>query len=179
MTAHAHHKKPTGLEIRQMVLDDLPAVYALGEKLFRAGDAPNLYRTWTDYVLVDSFSADRDFCLVAELEGEVIGFVLGYTYTKRRNSWTYGYLEWMGVAQEWNSHGVGRALVDSLTRLFREEGVRMMIVDTEAENHRAIDMFQKLGFNHPVEHVYMTRVLKPSPAAKAPKTNLPNEGVNE
>jgi ribosomal protein S18 acetylase RimI-like enzyme len=171
-------KKPLPVDIREMTLDDLPAVYAMGERLFRAGDAPNLYRSWTEYVVVENYASDKEFCLVAEYEDKMVGFAMGYTYTKRRNTWTYGYLEWLGVDPDMGGHGIGRALVKELTALFRDEGVRMMIVDTEAENHRAINLFQKLGFNHPVEHVYMTRVLKPKRAPKPAVRNLPTKGEN-
>ena len=172
----APRKKKVDIQIRPMRLDDLAPVYALGERLFRAGDAPNLYRTWTDYVLVDSFSADREYCLIAEKDGEIVGFVLGYIFTKRKNTWTYGYLEWLGVAPEVGRMGVASRLISDLTSLFEEDGVRMMIVDTEAENEQAVNLFKKQGFGHPVEHVFLTRSLK-KPAKKPVVRSRPTKTV--
>ncbi len=151
--------------IREMELEDLAAVFAIGESLFRADEVPNLYRTWDEYELVDSFSSDGEYCLVAvdDETDRIEGFVLGTVIHKRKGAWTYGYLVWLGVRPELVGRGVARKLVARLTDLFIEAGVRLMLVDTDAENDRAIGFFKRAGFVNPVNHIYMTRNL----------TNLP------
>ena len=37
-----------------------------------------------------------------------------------------------------------------------DQGVRMMIIDTDADNEAGIRFFQKQGFDNMREHVYMT-----------------------
>lgn len=145
--------------VREMELHDLAAVFDLGERLFTAETVPNLYRTWDEYELVDSFSADGEFCLVAEHDERVVGFVIGTIIEKRKSAWTYGYLVWLGVEPELIGRGVARRLVARLTDLFIEDGARMMMVDTDAENENAIAFFQREGFGNPVEHVYMSKNL--------------------
>jgi hypothetical protein len=44
--------------IREMEIDDLSAVYHLGEKLFTSDEFPILYRTWDPYEVTDYFSTD-------------------------------------------------------------------------------------------------------------------------
>ena len=51
--------------IREMKLEDIPAVYALGEAVFTADKWPSLYRTWDEYEPITLFSTDGDFCFVA------------------------------------------------------------------------------------------------------------------
>lgn len=150
--------------IREMELHDLAAVFDLGERLFTADAVPNLYRTWDEYELVDSFSADGEYCLVAEHEERVVGFVIGTIIEKRKSAWTYGYLVWLGVEPELVGQGVARRLVGRLTDLFIEEGARMMMVDTDAENEDALAFFKSQGFGNPVEHVYMSKNLTNLPA---------------
>lgn len=154
--------------IREMEIDDLSAVFALGERLFRADEAPTLHRTWDEYELVDAFSSDGEFCLVAEAEesGDIVGFVIGTIIDKRKSAWTYGYLIWLGVLPELEGRGVARRLVGRLTDLFIEEGARIMMVDTEAENDRAVDFFERLGFGNAAEHLYMSKNLTGLPAYK-------------
>ena len=55
--------------------------------------------------------------------------------------------------------GVAHRRVARLTDLFIEGGARMMLVDTEADNARAIAFFEREGFGHPVEHLYLSRNL--------------------
>ena len=66
------------LWVRELTLDDLPAVYQLGEKIFPADEWPNLYRTWDPYQLVDLFSSSGETCLVAEIDGRGGGVCAGH-----------------------------------------------------------------------------------------------------
>ena len=169
MGESAEHPRPngkrsaSGIVIREMVLEDLPVVFALGETLFTAEKWPNLYRTWDEYELVDMFSSDGEFCLVAELHDEIAGFTLGTLLEKRRSAWAYGYLVWLGVNPKVKRSGVGTRLVNRMTELFIEQGARMMIVDTEVENQGAIRFFKKQGFGHEIEHLYLSRNLTTHP----------------
>lgn len=151
------------LEIREMVLEDLPAVFALGERLFTAEKWPNLYRTWEEYNLISLFASDGEFCLVAELDGQLTGFALGSLIAKRRSAWSYGYLEWLGVAPEWKGSGIAKKLLNELTELFIAEGARMLMVDTELDNREALQFFKRQGFGNPVEHIYLSRNLSNHP----------------
>jgi ribosomal protein S18 acetylase RimI-like enzyme len=152
-----------GIVIREMELDDIPEVFALGERYFTAEDWPSLYRTWDEYELVTMFASDGETCLVAEENDEIVGFVLGTLIEKRRSAWTYGYLVWLCVRSEQRGSGVARRLTDRLTELFIRDGARMMIVDTDAENEPAIRFFRKQGFGGEREHVYFSKNLTGHP----------------
>jgi len=166
------------VHIREMTLEDLPVVFALGERLFRAEDSPTLYRTWDEYELVNMFSSDGQFCLVAEHEDLLVGFVTGTVIEKRRSAWNYGYLSWLGVVPEHEGRGIARRLVARLTELFIEEGARIMLLDTEAENTRAIEFFERLGFGNRVEHVYMTRNLTRLPEYQRVRDRGDENGID-
>jgi ribosomal protein S18 acetylase RimI-like enzyme len=139
-----------------MEIDDLSAVFHLGEQLFKASLFPNMYRTWDEHEIVQLFDSDREFCLVAECQGQLVGFALGTTVEKSRSAWKYGLLIWLGVAPEWQKSGVGLKLYHQFLELMTEEGVRMLIVDTEADNLPALHFFRKLGFGKPEEHIYLS-----------------------
>ncbi len=151
------------INIREMELEDLSPVFALGERLFTAEKWPNLYRTWDEYELLNLFVTDGDYCLVAELDGKLMGFVLGTVIQKRRNAWRYGYLIWIGVSPDVKQKGIGTRLLNRLTDLFIEKGVRMMMVDTEVNNQAAIKFFRREGFGQEVQHIYLTRNLSSHP----------------
>jgi len=165
--SHVKNKKKRsplrGLVIREVELDDLPAVYSLGERLFTAEEVPNLYRTWDEYELVGSFSSDGEYCFVAELDDRIVGFALGSLIEKRRSAWTYGWLIWFGVEPDTKSMGVGTRLLNHLTQKFIEDGARMMIVDTDSDNHQALRFFRKHGFGDEIEHLYLSKNLTKHP----------------
>ncbi|MBU0996263.1 MAG: GNAT family N-acetyltransferase [Proteobacteria bacterium] len=139
-----------------MEIDDLAPVFHLGEKLFDSDILPSLYRTWDEYEVIDFFSTNPEFCLVAEHNGELAGFVLGNIIEKNNSPWKYGYLVWMGVAPQAKPLGLGIKLFKYFKSLMKKNGVHMLIVDTDAENTEAIKFFQKMGFTNPKSHVYMS-----------------------
>ena len=149
--------------IREMELEDLAAVYELGERLFTADKWPTLYRTWDQYELVEMFASDGETCLVAEDDDKVIGFALGTLIEKRRSAWTYGYLLWIGVDAGAGRKGVGARLVRRMTDIFIEMGARMMLVDTDADNTAALAFFRDIGFGNDSQHVYLQRNLSTDP----------------
>lgn len=144
------------IEIRVMELEDIPAVYELGENVFTSDRWPQLHRTWDEYEVVEAFMHDRDTSLVALLDDRVIGFALGVLIEKRHSSWVYGYLEWLAVDPDVGRRGVAKMLIKDLRALFIEAGARMLLVDTHADNDGALNFFRGQGFGSEEDHVYLS-----------------------
>lgn len=150
------------IEIREMAIDDLAGVFHLGERTFTA-DLPNLYRTWDEYEVTSLFTTESELCLVAEDRDaeRLAGFVLGTTVTKSRSPWKYGYLLWMAVDAPYRKLRVGQRLLRRLVDRMVDEGVRILLVDTAAENREALAFFAAQGFEQPRNHVYLSLNLDP------------------
>lgn len=145
------------IEIRQVKIDDLPAIFHLGEKVFTSQEVSNLYRTWDEYEVTGLFNSESEHLLVADPgDGTVVGFALGTTIKKSRSAWNYGHLLWLGIDPDFARQGVGGMLFNRFKELMEEEGVRMLIVDTQADNEAAINFFKHKGFENPTDHIYMT-----------------------
>jgi len=155
-------KKKLTVYVRQMEIDDLAAVFHLGEKLFTAREVPNLYRTWDEYEVVSMFQTDSEFCLVAESETEqIVGFALGTIVSKSHSAWKYGYLIWLGIDPGYHGYGIATKLFNRFRDLMLEDGVRMLLVDSEADNLPALHFLRKMGFGHPQQHIYLSLNLDP------------------
>jgi ribosomal protein S18 acetylase RimI-like enzyme len=149
------------IEIREMEVDDIPSVYHLGERLFTSEETPILYRTWDPYEVTEYFSSDPRYCLVAEFEEIIVGFILGTTIEKEGTAWKkYGYLVWIGVDDDFQRTGLGRRLYRELEKRMREDGVRMLIADTEGDNKEALAFFGSLGFTSQTPHLWLSKTLK-------------------
>jgi ribosomal protein S18 acetylase RimI-like enzyme len=165
------------LTIREMELEDLPDVYRLGERLFTSDLWPNLYRTWDEYELVGMFASDSETCLVADAGDEIVGFILGTIIDKRKSAWMYGYVVWLGVDPRAMRRGIASRLIERLTQIFSEMGVRILMADTDASNTAAIEFFRRQGFGNESEHVYMTRNLTQSAAARKAPVKRPRKAT--
>ena len=142
--------------IRDIELEDIAPIYALGERLFSAEKYSNLFRTWDEYEVLNLYMNDQESCLVAELDGQLVGFALGGLIEKRRNPWVYGYLIWLGVSPELTGRGTGAKLVSRIKERFIELGARIMLVDTAVDNEGAVRFFKRIGFSREEHHVYMS-----------------------
>ncbi|MBI4781188.1 MAG: GNAT family N-acetyltransferase [Oscillatoriophycideae cyanobacterium NC_groundwater_1537_Pr4_S-0.65um_50_18] len=142
------------IEIRDMGIDDLAPVYRLGERLFTSDLYPSLYRTWEEWEVIGFYNTDPEYCLVADAEGQLAGFVLGTVINKP--SWTYGYIVWLGVNPDFQRRGIADRLVDTLVERMIEEGARFMLVDTDPTNEPAIKFFTRKGFGNARKHVFLS-----------------------
>ena len=157
------------LRIREMTIDDFSEVFHIGEEIFTAESFQSLYRTWDEYEITTLYNSDTELCLVAEAGEQILGFALGTTVTKHNSPWKYGYLVWVGVRKDIQQGGVGSGLFKEIKHRMKEQGVRMMIIDTSADNRPAVQFFQKQGFDDVQEHVYMSLNLTRKSRKKAVK----------
>jgi len=166
------------LRIREMEVDDIAPVFHLGEQLFEAESMPNLYRTWDEFEVMELFSGDTENCLVAELDGKIIGFALGTTVSKAHSAWKYGHLVWLGVEEPCQQLDVGKRLFQRFRSIMIKQGVRILIVDTQAENLGALGFFRKMGFGSPRQHIYLSLNLAARQSRKRIEPNRKNMASN-
>ncbi|MBN3891442.1 MAG: GNAT family N-acetyltransferase [Nostoc sp. JL31] len=140
--------------VGELGIDDIAAVYHLGEGLFTSDLYPYLYRTWDEWEVIGLYNTDPEYCLVAETDGELAGFVLGTIITKA--SWTYGYILWLGVSPKYQRRGVADKLVDKVVARMIEDGARFMLVDTDPTNTSALKFFNRKGFGNTRQHIFLS-----------------------
>ena len=140
--------------VRELEIDDLAPVFHLGEDLFTSNSYPYLYRTWDQWEVIGLYNTDPEYCLVAEIQGQIAGFILGTVISKA--TWTYGYILWLGVSPDFQRRGVGDALVDKLIERMVEDGARFMLVDTDPANTPAVNFFNRKGFGNSREHIFLS-----------------------
>lgn len=152
------------VEIRDMEVEDIPEVYRLGEELFRGQESPSLYRTWDAFEVTTVFNQDPELALVAETpDATLVGFVLGTTHQREKGAWKYGYVGWLAVHPSYQRQGVATRLYREIERRMRQQGVRMVLVDTAASNNRALAFLQRMGFRNPERQVWVSKALRRGP----------------
>ena len=144
----------SSVAVREMEIDDLAPVYHLGESLFTSDLYPSLYRTWDEWEVIGLYNTDPEYCLVAEIDDQLAGFILGTIISKA--SWTYGYVIWLGVSPEFQRRGVADKMVDKLVERMIEDGARFMLADTDPENVPAVKFFMRKGFVNTREHIFLS-----------------------
>jgi ribosomal protein S18 acetylase RimI-like enzyme len=140
--------------IRDMDIDDIAAVFHLGETLFTSDLYPYIYRTWDQWEVIGLYNTDPEYCLVADADGHLAGFILGTIINKA--TWVYGYITWLGVNPAFQRRGVADRLVDKLVERMIDDGARFMMVDTDPENLPAVNFFARKGFGNIRKHIFLS-----------------------
>ncbi len=122
------------LVIRTANPSDLPGVCRLENLCFKHPYPPQLL-----YMYMAMYP---ELFLVAEIDGRIVGYVCGVV---RRDG--YGHIVSICVDPEFRRRGIGRALMESIERVFREVfGVCRYRLEVRVSNTPAIKLYEKLGF---------------------------------
>jgi len=97
-------------------------------------------------VYIERFGeSEHDHCLVAEVDGEVVGAV----WTRIMHD--YGHIDdetpsfAISLYKEYRAHGIGTALMRAMLELLRENGVKQTSLAVQKKNY-AVKMYEKVGF---------------------------------
>jgi ribosomal protein S18 acetylase RimI-like enzyme len=131
------------MKIRDMKVEDLPVVFKIGAEEF---DMTRIYHQyWNLMELISHFEKDKELCVVAELDGRVIGFALGH---KKFSMWEndLGYFEWLAVSKEHQRKGIGSALCEEMLKRFHKMGVKRILADVKAKENGSKKLLEKFSF---------------------------------
>jgi ribosomal protein S18 acetylase RimI-like enzyme len=90
---------------------------------------------------------NSDLILVAEVEEQVVGVVVGSMDGYR------AYFYRMAVLPAFQKQGIGKKLMQSLEKRFSEKGAKQIFIHVDQVNDRSLGFYQGLGYH--VEH-YIT-----------------------
>ncbi|HCW04803.1 MAG TPA: N-acetyltransferase [Clostridium sp.] len=134
------------LIIRRATLMDLAAIKKITEEAFEAyvvsaeipGSTAALEETEEDI----KKDIKNKICFVAELNGVVVGSVR-VEINKENNT---AYLSRFGVALEYQSHGIGANLLDSVDDMMKEKGVEKLFLHTASKIVSLVKFYYGRGF---------------------------------
>jgi len=149
--------------------DDLEAIVAIARRIWTMGMTKRLEdrfgvqggKSWDHWVAEGMRAAMRtrlETCLVAEVEGQVVGWAC-WTIDRERNQGQIGY---NGVAPECRGLGVGTTLVQMALDKLREAGLPLALVVTGLDDGHAPArrVYEKCGFEPLQQSVTYVRELK-------------------
>jgi [ribosomal protein S18]-alanine N-acetyltransferase len=124
------------VEIRAMAVEDLDQVMAISAS-FR--EAPQWPRSAYMSAIAPAAGPWR-VALVAEADGEVIGFVTGSLVALQAE------LESIAVDRAVHRRGIGAALLESLIREAASAGAEEILLEVRVSNLRALQLYGRAGF---------------------------------
>jgi GNAT superfamily N-acetyltransferase len=89
------------------------------------------------------FEHFRDTCFVAEVDGTLVGFLIGFFSPALPSE---AYIHFVGVHPDCRKGGIGRALYERFFQLAREAGRRRVRCVTSPTNTASIGFHRAMGF---------------------------------
>ena len=116
---------------------------------------PDFFRPYALTVeLIDDFRArlqdETIYCLVAEVDGEAVGYILAQVIERAENPYAYAmrYLlvDQLSINPEQRSKGYGERLMKAVFELAQSLEIKMVSLGVWSFNQRAIAFYERLGF---------------------------------
>ena len=82
--------------------------------------------------------------LVAKVNGEIIGFIIGMIYLER-NSLT-GHILTIDISRIHRRKGIAQKLLHEIEKIFKEKGVKACRLEVREDNIAALRLYQKFGY---------------------------------
>ncbi len=135
----------TGIIVRKMEDKDIGQAVDIHRKVLREG------LTDIGFAVEDFFSASiaasPNTCLVAENNGQVVGFMIGgvkeWSFGLKRSGW----IELVEVDPKNMGEGVGKALAKELIAYFTSEGIKDVFTTIKWDTGDLIAFFKSLDFD--------------------------------
>jgi ribosomal protein S18 acetylase RimI-like enzyme len=139
--------------IRPMEVCDFAPVYELGRRCYTLTDKP--YNYWSIREVADHLETNPGLCFVAEVEGCVVGFLLGDASFELIEDTAH--LEWLAVDEEYRRRGIGQRLLEAGIAAVERLGKRAVVADIASDNPYSRSLAQKLGFEEGLSVTYFTK----------------------
>ncbi|GAA5347108.1 putative N-acetyltransferase YhbS [Planifilum fimeticola] len=118
---------------------------------FQLSDVHDVSRIWqltasrdseweTLQELSKQLARDRDLVLVAEVDGRIVGAIVG---TMDRST---GFFYCLAVHPDYQGRGIGRRLVASLEERFRQKGVKRIWITIDEGTRKLLPFYLHLGY---------------------------------
>jgi GNAT superfamily N-acetyltransferase len=100
-----------------------------------------------DDTILSAAASQAEILRVIEEEGRIIAYQLSTRYAD------IGHLARLAVLPDWQSRGLGAALMYDMILYFQAQGVRTITVNTQSDNSQSYRLYTKFGFSYTGHHV--------------------------
>jgi [ribosomal protein S18]-alanine N-acetyltransferase len=116
---------------------DLDRLYEIETECFRR-------EAFTRTQIAQLLSGYNSIALIARVEGQIIGFVIGEIYVDRRV--LQGHICTIEILPNFRRRGIGEKLLQEIEELFKQKGVKASALEVREDNVPAIELYRKLGY---------------------------------
>lgn len=128
--------------IRLLEEKDLEFIAKIQEDIIQRKVSEDWRRT-----VADRIKHRNEACLVAEQDGQVVGFMIGDIKIWNFGMEQSGWIEIIGVDPKFMGHGIGKKLGEELLKYFKSQNIKHVYTAARWDFGDLLSFFKSLGFN--------------------------------
>lgn len=155
---HARRKKTPVITIRRLRADDIDAIIEIDAKAIGEAKPEYWRRKLALYLAEQDLEAitaadqflsgiDPQLARVAEVNGRVVGFMIGEIRSWEFRQPPTGWITAMAVHPDYRRQGIGRRLLAEVLDYFREKGIENVRTMVEWSDGEVLSFFTAMGFD--------------------------------
>lgn len=132
------------LTVRQLTKDDLDSIVEIDTKVL--GETRRDY--WVTKIVKQADTRPPDASLVSEIDGKVIGFILGEV-----SGWEFkvpnniGWIDTIGIDPDYQNRGIAKVLANALVANLKKYGVDTIYTLVNWNDWDLLQFFHAMGFS--------------------------------
>ena len=130
------------INIRPLTEKDFKDVAKIQEAILKRSVSGRLENRMREYI-----KKDPNSCLVAEVEGSVVGFVIGDVKDWGFGVEKSGWLEIIGIHPKYMGQGIGKKLGKKLLEHFKSKGIKNVYTVARWDSGDLLAFFKSIGFD--------------------------------
>ena len=128
--------------IRSLRMDDAEAIRTIYSKITQKSMQSDFLQIIEKHAM-----GEEDACFVAELDGQVVGFMISYILTMGFGISKSAWIATLGVDPHHMGQGIGELMAKEVFNFYRSEGIAHVYTSVRWDSTDLLSFFKTLGFN--------------------------------
>jgi ribosomal protein S18 acetylase RimI-like enzyme len=128
--------------IRKMIKEDVVEISAIYGGIIQKPVHPDF-----NGLIEQHAQRDKDICLVAELDGQIVGFMISYILTLGFGIEKSAWIATLGVKPEYMGQDIGKKLANKIFECYKSEGIENVYTSVRWDSSDLLSFFKTMGFD--------------------------------
>ena len=130
------------ITIRKLIKEDVDQISAIYGGIIQKPVHPDF-----DKLIEKHAQRDEDICLVAELDGKIVGFMISYILTLGFGIEKSAWIATLGVKPEYMGQDIGKNLASKIFEYYKTEGIENVYTSVRWDSPDLLSFFKTMGFD--------------------------------
>jgi ribosomal protein S18 acetylase RimI-like enzyme len=130
------------ITIREMITEDVDQISAIYGGIIQKPVHPDF-----DRLIEKHANSEEDVCLVAELDGQVVGFIISYILTLGFGIEKSAWIATLGVNPKFMGRDIGRKMANKIFEYYQSLNIENVYTSVRWDSPDLLSFFKTLGFD--------------------------------